>query len=73
MDCSPSDSSVHGIFQAGILEWVLLQGIFPIQGLHLHLLCLLHRQGDSLPVALPGKQGLGSSIMSSVEGQLMCQ
>ena len=21
MDCSPSDSSVHGILQAGILEW----------------------------------------------------
>ena len=31
MDCSPPDSSVHGIFQARILEWVaiLLQGIFP--------------------------------------------
>ena len=22
MDCSPPGSSVHGIFQAGILEWV---------------------------------------------------
>ena len=21
MDCSPSDSSIHGIFQAGVLEW----------------------------------------------------
>ena len=31
MDCSRPDSSVHGIFQARILEWVaiLLQGIFP--------------------------------------------
>ena len=34
MDCSPSDSPVHGILQARILEWVfcqdsLLQGIFP--------------------------------------------
>ena len=24
MDCSPSGSSVHGIFQAGVLEWVPL-------------------------------------------------
>ena len=24
MDCSPPDSSVHGIFQAGILEWVAI-------------------------------------------------
>ena len=27
----------------------LLQGIFPIQGLNLYLLCLLHWQGGSLP------------------------
>ena len=36
MDCSPPDSSVHGILQGRILEWVasrsLLQGIFPTQG-----------------------------------------
>ena len=24
MDCSPPDSSVHGIFQAQILEWVAI-------------------------------------------------
>ena len=24
MDCSPPDSSVHGILQAGILEWVVV-------------------------------------------------
>ena len=31
MDYSLPGSSVHGIFQARILEWVaLLQGIFPI-------------------------------------------
>ena len=35
VDCSLPGSSVHGILQARILEWVvhfLLQGIFPIQG-----------------------------------------
>ena len=37
---SPLGSSVHGILQAGILEWgfhVLLQGIFPTQGSNLGL------------------------------------
>ena len=49
VDCSPPGSSVHGIFQARILEWVasgLLQGIFPTQGPNLHcrqiLYCLSH-------------------------------
>ena len=43
MECSPPDTSVHGILQARILEWVahaLLQGIFPTQGLKLRLLNL---------------------------------
>ena len=36
--CDPMDSSVHGIYQARILEWVtssFLQDIFPTQGLNL--------------------------------------
>ena len=40
-DCSPPDSSVHGILQARILEWVAMpssRGIFPTQGLNLGLL-----------------------------------
>ena len=35
MDCSPPGSSVHGILQARILEWVAIsfsRGIFPTQG-----------------------------------------
>ena len=40
MDYSPPGSSVHGILQARILEWVAtsLQGIFPTRGLNLGLL-----------------------------------
>ena len=41
MDCTPPGSSVHGIFQARILEWVaisLLQEIFLTQGSNLDLL-----------------------------------
>ena len=59
MDCSPPGSSVHGILQARILEWVgchsLLQGIFPTQGLNLGFLhcrqilyCLSHQQSPTL-------------------------
>ena len=64
MDCSLPGSSVHEISQARILEWVdhaLLQGIFPTQGLNTRLLCLLHWQAGSLPLAPPGKpkEGLG--------------
>ena len=35
VDCSPPGSSVHGILQVRILEWVaipFIQGIFPTQG-----------------------------------------
>ena len=42
LGCSLPHSSVHGIFQARILEWgchFLLQGIFPTQGSNLGLLC----------------------------------
>ena len=44
MDCSPPNSSVLGIFQARILEWVchfLLQEIFPNQGTRVSC---IHRQ-----------------------------
>ena len=49
-DYSPPGSSVHGIFQAGILEWIaichfLLQGIFLTQESNLRL---LHWQVASL-------------------------
>ena len=45
MDRSPPGSSVCGILQARILEWVtifLFQEIFPIQGSNSGLPCLLH-------------------------------
>ena len=48
-------SSVHGILQARTLKNFLLQGIFPIQGLNLCLLCLLQWGAGSLPLAPSGK------------------
>ena len=50
MDCSSPGSSVHGILQARILEWVtILQGIFPTQGSNLglpHCRQILYRLSD---------------------------
>ena len=48
MDCSPPGSSVHGILQARILEWVAIpssRGSSLTQGSNP---CLLHWQADSL-------------------------
>ena len=48
MDCSPPDSSLHGISQAGILEWVAIsysRGL-PNPGMKLAV---------SLPLVPPGK------------------
>ena len=56
MDCSLPGSSLHGILQARVLEWVaifLLQGIFLNQGLNPGLPHC--RQTDALPSEPPGK------------------
>ena len=58
MDYSLPGSFVHGILQARILSvgcHFLLQRIFPIQRSNPHLLCLLHWQACSLPLAPLGK------------------
>ena len=54
MDCSPPSSSVPGILQARILEWVAMPppGHLPDVGIDLHLWCLLRWQKASLPLLL---------------------
>ena len=58
MDCSLPGSSVHGTFQARILEWVAISSSRgssqPRDQIH-SLFSLLHWQVDSLPLAPPGK------------------
>ena len=44
---------------------VLLQGIFPAQGLNCHLLCLLHLQEGSLSLVPPGKPNMLSRFLIS--------
>ena len=58
--CYPMDhglpgSSVHGICQARILEWVVMSPSRGSQGLKPCLSCLLHLQESSLPLVPPGK------------------
>ena len=56
MDCDLPGSSVHGDSpgkNTGVGFHALLWGIFPTQGLNPHLLCLLHWQAGSLPLAPP--------------------
>ena len=57
MDHSLPGSSVRGILQTRILEWVAMpcSGIVPPQGSSPHLSCLLHWQTGSLPLVPPGK------------------
>ena len=67
MGCSLPGSSIHGVSQARILEWVaifLLHGIFSSQGSNLHL---LHWQAESLPEppGQPQRTLLGSNIWRS--------
>ena len=64
VDCILTRSSVHGILQARILEWVAtspLQGIFPSQGSNPHLLHLFHWQAYSLPLCHLGSPFIGQT------------
>ena len=57
-DHSPPGSSIHGILQARLLEWVAgpsSRGIFPTQRLNMCLFHLLHWQAGPSPLAPPGK------------------
>ena len=58
MDCSPPGSSIHGVLQARILEWVAMpssRSSWPSDWTTPCLLYLLHWQGSSLPLGPPGK------------------
>ena len=76
-DGSPPGSSVHGIFQARILDWVasyhlFLQRIFPTRGSNPCLLHLLYWQADSLPLLPPGKPLLTSRETPFLASRALC-
>ena len=58
MDCSPPDSSIHGILQARILEWVVISFSRP----RVHIYVLIYNMCFSLSdLLLSVLQALGSS------------
>ena len=57
MDCSPPGSSVHGVSQGRILEWITISssgGIFLTEGSNPSHLHVLHWQADSLLLSNQG-------------------
>ena len=54
-DCSPPGSSVHGILQARILEWVAISSFRGSSWPRDQTTCLMHWQAGSLPLAPPRK------------------
>jgi len=48
-DCSPPGSSVHGIFQARLLEWVAISYSRDLPDPEISCMRLLHWQADSFP------------------------
>ena len=73
MDYSPPGSSVHGILQARILEWIaiLLQGIFPTLESNPGL---PHCRQIFLPTELPGKfKNTEVGSLSLLQGILQTQ
>ena len=57
MDCSPPGSSVHGIFQARILEWIAIStlGVLPDPGIETESLASPALTGGFFTTAPPGK------------------
>ena len=69
MDCSPPRSSVHGILQAKVLEWVAIPFSLPDPGIEPVSLPgprLLHWQASSLALVPPRNPPLTSVIILSV-------
>ena len=68
MDCSLPGSSVHGILQARLLEWVAMpssRGSSQPRD-RTESLCLLHWRAGSLPLAPPGKPKLPSTLSLNI-------
>ena len=64
--CDTMDSSVHGILQAKMLEWVAMpssRGSSQLRESNLHLLYLLNWQANSLPLMSSAKVTMDENIV----------
>ena len=70
MDCSPPGSSVHGILQARILEWVSMPSSrrtsWPRDRIWVSYVSCIARQILSLPLTIPGKSLSSVQLLSHV-------
>ena len=66
MDCSPPSSSVHGIFQAKVLEWGAIA--FSVTSMSCYQInpCLLRRVGDRWSGRINSNMSLTSVIMPGI-------
>ena len=77
LSCDPKDYSPPGSFVQGDFPGknslvgchFLFQGIFPTQGSNPHLLCLMHWQGESLPLFHLGSPTSPQAINQKAECQ----
>ena len=65
VDCSPPGSSVHGMLQARILEWVAISSSRGSS--QASILCLLHWQVDSLPLSYLGNYTLKQKLKIKIK------
>ena len=77
IDWSLAGSSIHGILQARILEWVAKSSSRGSSQLRHHTciyyLCLLHWQMGSLPLAPPGKKHTEWQTFGHILGYLLAR
>ena len=80
LDCSSPSTSVHGVFQAGIKEWVAIPysrgSSWSRDWTHVSL-CLQHSQMSSLPLLPPSVPWLHPNFVSFLQvselGSLFCE
>ena len=78
LDCSPPDPSVHGIFQARILEWITIPspGDLPDPGIKPMFPCLLHWRWILYPLSHWNKLSLEINSQNFLPwinfGRLLC-
>ena len=70
MDCSLPGSSVHGIFQARVLEWGAIVGLEPNNKRNIILRSLSFYEGSRELIDILGRRMISSHIQSIFMGKI---